>query len=688
MASDAHGSAQKTSSDMPWMMGAGLVTALGVRSTFPFSPVQLRSYPSHFAHASWTSRHGFLLPPGKKHAHAAAKSATAPLEAAFPVSEHTEKPMDPMTDDEGNEASGEEVSASIEKALDADAPKAAKSAEENAEETTSEAEAESPTRVEDGEKDETSDEKPEVKEKPTERSGTLQNEGSRSSMSSVSLITSSTNGFDGSMMNGLQSLAQWEDDFHHPTGGQLGLLNAIQTIGGLGALPFAPYVSDGLKRRQAIMVGALIMWGATILQAAASSVGMFIGARFLVGFGLTFAANAAPMLVSELAYPPYRAPLTSMYNTMWYTGSIAILFETHKYVFSAAWTTFGCVAIPNSWASAAQVFLLWFAPESPQWLVRKGRDTQALQTLAYYHADGDETYPLVVCEFEEIKASLAVDQRATADTGWSSLLTQRGNRKRLGLIVSLAFFSQWSGNGLISFYLSAVFARIGIEDPAMQLLINGLLQIWNLLFAAGAAVFVDRLGRRTLFTASCAGMLVFFSLQTACSALFAETGGVSAAHGVIACIFLFYAAYDIAFTPLVLSYTVEILLFSVRAKGLSVFNLTISLSLIFNQYVNPIALASLGWKYYIVYCAWLAFELAFCFVFVVETKGLTVEETAVLFDGVTVTDNDAAEGTEIKATVGHALPEPEDRPRNSVGLGPGLGRSSQVTGRAVWTKAR
>ncbi|KAI5121082.1 hypothetical protein M0805_008595 [Coniferiporia weirii] len=448
------------------------------------------------------------------------------------------------------------------------------------------------------------------------------------------LITSATNGFDGSMMNGLQSLAQWEDDFNHPTGGQLGLLNAIQNIGGLGALPFAPYVSDGLGRRPAILLGASIVWGATILQAAATSVGMFIGARFLVGFGMTFAANAAPMLVSELAYPSHRAPLTSMYNAMWYTGSIA-----------AAWTTFGCVAIPSSWAwrlpslvqgvpSAVQVLLLWFAPESPQWLIRKGREAQALATLAYYHADGDECNPLVVHEFEEIKSALAAERSAASQVGWASLFTQRGNRKRFRLIIALAFFSQWSGNGLVSFYLNAVFERIGISDPALQLLINGLLQIWNLIVALSAAALVDKLGRRLLFVASCAGMLVFFSLQTTCSALFAQMGSVASAHAVIAFIFLFYAAYDIAFTPLVISYTIEILPFAIRAKGLSIFTLTVSLSLIFNQYVNPVALASLGWKYYIVYCVWLAFELIFCVLLVVETKGLTVEETAALFDGV------------------------------------------------------
>jgi MFS family permease len=61
---------------------------------------------------------------------------------------------------------------------------------------------------------------------------------------------------------------------------------------------------------------------ATVLQTASQSVGMFIGARFLIGFGLTFAANAAPLLVTEIAYPPYRASLTSLYNSLWYSGNI------------------------------------------------------------------------------------------------------------------------------------------------------------------------------------------------------------------------------------------------------------------------------------------------------------------------------------------------------------------------------
>lgn len=91
-------------------------------------------------------------------------------------------------------------------------------------------------------------------------------------------------------MNGLQSLTQLKDSFNNPTGSMLGLLNAIQNIGGLAGYPFAPYISDGLGRRAAIFIGATIMAGATVLQTASQNVNMFIGTRFLIGFGLTFAA--------------------------------------------------------------------------------------------------------------------------------------------------------------------------------------------------------------------------------------------------------------------------------------------------------------------------------------------------------------------------------------------------------------
>ena len=124
------------------------------------------------------------------------------------------------------------------------------------------------------------------------------------------------------------------------------------------------------------------------------------------------------------------------------------------------------------------------------------------------------------------------------------MVSTGGNRYRVFLVVCMGFMSQWSGNGLVSYYLNKVFDGIGITDPTTQLLINGILQIWNLAIALLASFACERLGRRLLFISSCVGMLVFFTLQTACAGVFANTGSQGAAHAVIAFIFLFYAAYE------------------------------------------------------------------------------------------------------------------------------------------------
>lgn len=444
-----------------------------------------------------------------------------------------------------------------------------------------------------------------------------------------SLLANFADGYDGSMMNGLQSLTQWETDFNNPRGSRLALLAIIQRVGGVAALPFLPYLADGMGRRFAVFTGAAIMVIGAILQACSHNIGTFIGARFMIGCGSAFATNSAPMLITEIAYPTQRAALTSSFSALWQGGAVL-----------AAWTTFGSFRLQNSWAwripSAVQglspliqMIFVFLGPESPRWLISKGRGEEALRTLAYFHAQGDEQNPLVQYEYKQINTALKLDNSA----GWKQLVSTPGNRRRIMVIVALAFFSQWSGNGLVAYYLRPVFETIGITDSFTQLLVNALLSTMNVLMAVGAASLCDKLGRRKLFITSTAGMLVTFTLQTVFSALYAKGGGKDMAHAVIAFIFIFYAFYDIAYSPLVGAYTVEIMPYPLRAKGLTVYYFAISLSFIFNQYANPIALEKLLWKYYIVFCCWLVFELVFVVLFVVETKGRTLEETAAIFDG-------------------------------------------------------
>ncbi|KDR69158.1 hypothetical protein GALMADRAFT_77588 [Galerina marginata CBS 339.88] len=453
----------------------------------------------------------------------------------------------------------------------------------------------------------------------------------------IVLVTSSTNGYDGKLFlnHGLQSLPQWQSAFHHPTGGSLGLLGAIQNIGSLSALPFAPYMADIMGRKSCIVWGACLMIIGTVIQTASQNVNMFIGARWLIGFGLNFAATGSPMLISELAYPSQRGQITSLYNSLWIFGSII-----------AAWTTFGTFHIDTSWSwripsaiqgfpSVIQLCLIWFVPESPRWLMSKGREEEALRTLAYYHANGNEKDPLVEYEFQEIRATIHLDSEVAKSVGWLTLFKTPGNRKRMRIIIAIAFFSQWSGNGLASFvpllvYRTYILTRITltVTSPTTQLLINGVLSIYSFALCIFASLYCDKIGRRKLFIISTAGMLVAWILETVCFALYTEKGNPATAHTFIAMIILFSTFYTLAYSPLIVTYTIEILPYNLRSRGFTVFNFTICLSLIFNQYVNPIALQNIGWKYYTVYIAWLSFELVFIWLYLVETKNRTLEETA------------------------------------------------------------
>lgn len=452
------------------------------------------------------------------------------------------------------------------------------------------------------------------------------------------LMTSSTNGFDGSMMNGLQAVPHWVSFFGAPHGATLGLYNAIQNIGSLAAIPFAPWVADTFGRRTGIIVGCTCMFLATGLQAGAQNNGMFIAGRGLIGFGVSFAHLASALLIVELAYPSQRAKLSSLYNTMWFTGSIiaaATTLGTFRINGGASWR------IPSAMMGlvpVCQMIIIWFLPESPRWLMAKGREADAVRVLAKYHAlrRGDENDELVQFEREEIKEALRIEAEAAKSTSYLSLFRTPGNRRRLRIIVAIAFFSQWSGNGIASYYLNIVLEQIGIgvTDKAQVQYFNLGMAIYSFIIATTASLFVEKIGRRKLFLTSNAGMLFAYVLWTTGAGVNANNpSNRNAANLVMAAIFVFNGFYAIAYTPLLVSYTVEITPYAIRAKMFAVMNVAVTSSLIFNQYVNPIAQDALKWKYYIVYVAWLCFELAFIWKFAVETKGRSLEETAALFDG-------------------------------------------------------
>jgi MFS family permease len=396
----------------------------------------------------------------------------------------------------------------------------------------------------------------------------------------VPLLSSSVAGYDGSLMNGLQSLPQvrsrrrwpqqeqglttkqWQSYFDHPTGSLLGLVNAAQSIGSVLILPIVGWLSDRFGRKVVLLAGIFGVIIATIIQATSTTYAQFVVSRLVVGAAGMLVVQPAPMLIAELSYPVHRGRYTSAFWTMYYLGAIL-----------ASWTTFGTQSIASnmSWRiptilqagfPLVQLTGYFFLPESPRWLIANDRKDEAHEILARFHAAGDRSSPLVVREMSEIVDTIEMEREAQG-TGWGALIATPGNRKRLFIVICLGTFAQWNGIGVVSYYLTLVLNSVGITDPFMQTLINGLLQwvtksflqthialtdilrIFNFAAALSAAFLVDRLGRRTLFTWSGIGMLVSYIVWTACSAVNAQTGNTSAGIVVIVCLFTFFFHYDI-----------------------------------------------------------------------------------------------------------------------------------------------
>lgn len=187
--------------------------------------------------------------------------------------------------------------------------------------------------------------------------------------------------------------------------------------------------------------------------------------------------------------------------------------------------------------------------------------------------------------------------------------------------------------GIISYYLAPILNSVGILSPQHQTAINLGLQVWNTLWAAAGALTCERFGRRRLWLISTSSMLLCLALAACLSALFEEHNLHSAGVGVVPMLFLFFAAYDVAYTPLFIAYPVEIMSLSLRSKGLAVTLFTNAAAAFFNQYVNPIAFGQIGWRLYLVYLACLVVWFVMIYILFPETAGRMLKDIDAIFDG-------------------------------------------------------
>ena len=272
----------------------------------------------------------------------------------------------------------------------------------------------------------------------------------------------------------------------------------------LGAI-LGGWPTERFGRKKTLLWIGLLYLVSALWSASATDAWAFSIARFVGGLGVGISTVAAPLYISEISPPERRGRLAGMFQFNIVFGILAAFFS--NWLIGRAgpesWRwMMGVEALPAFVYSAACLFL----PESPRWLIGRGRDAEAVAILSAISPEKS------VGEIEAAAAAI----RATPDEGAAKRPSLWGAGLRLPVTLAflIAFFNQLSGINAILYFAPRIFGLTGSENALAQSIGIG---VTNLVFTFVGLWLIDRLGRRTLLRIGSFGYIVSLGM---CAAAF------------------------------------------------------------------------------------------------------------------------------------------------------------------------
>ncbi|TYJ52866.1 hypothetical protein B9479_006501 [Cryptococcus floricola] len=456
--------------------------------------------------------------------------------------------------------------------------------------------------------------------------------------SSVLYMGQFLNGYDGTITGGLQALPDWNKDLGYPSAGRIGLLNAASYIVGVCMGPLNAWVVDKFGRKWPIRWYAFAMIVGTVIGCVAGSqsgntgYGLFVASRAIIGSGVPVFLMAAQIVNQEMAHPRFRPQMAAYWDCNWVLGSTV-----------ASFITFGTSYINSSWSwripyliqllpALYMLVAVQFMPETPRFLIANGKEEEAYRFFVDYHGNGDEEDELVKFEWREMKETIEMEKGEKL--GWTQLLKTRANVHRLGLVALITTMPQLNGSTMISYYYSIILTQCGITGAGQITGIGAGLNMYSFILQCLGVYSLRYFGRRSMVLSTWPLLMLGMAAMAATSGVYQHSGQSDKGAGIanVVMVWLYSTPWNYV-SPIFYSYPAEILNYEIRGKGMAVWNTVNQGWGAYGSYVNSIALDTIGYKYYCVYIPILALQWVLTYFFMVEVKGLTLEEIAIAFEG-------------------------------------------------------
>ncbi len=417
----------------------------------------------------------------------------------------------------------------------------------------------------------------------------------------------------------------------------LGFTVASALIGTILGSMISGRPSDAFGRRTVLIAIAVLYFISAVGCALPCNWYWLLFFRFIGGIGVGGASVVSPMYIAEISPAPLRGRLVALqqFNVV-FGVLLAVLsnFAISQMDLGPSdyrWML-GVEAVP----AALFFVLLFFTPQSPRWLIGRGRIDEARSLLARLGTDTDNLEE----EVQAIKESFALERHRVEEPFF-----RRQYLKPILLAIAIAAFNQLSGVNALWYYAPAIFKMSGASDQAAMLQ-PVILGVINLVFTMAALLIIDHVGRRKLMLIGSIGYIVslggvawaFYAYANAfkIAAEAVKAGAdipadVVAATGVggmvvMAGLLLFVAAHAFGQGSVIWVFISEIFPNRVRARGQALGSFTHWFMAAVISWTFPMFAAASGGYTFAFYGAMMVLQLLWVLWVMPETKGVPLEE--------------------------------------------------------------